>query len=154
MNLLNEIDLAYCDTCGNYVPTVDEDGELLCAYEYAEYPDIATVVGQRVSGCWYSKTKNRKQKVEKMKLIATYPSYRKPLPETYIVDSDEAEYWVEQLIAAGALTVQVRDQSACRFDIPLEIGGPPLWITLKSVDNYFRRLRRVDLLFGEQCEII
>jgi len=45
MNLLNEIDLAYCDTCGNYVPTVDEDGNLLCAYEYAEYPDIATVVG-------------------------------------------------------------------------------------------------------------
>jgi len=25
------------------------------------------------------------------------------------VDSDEVEYWVEQLIAAGALTVQVRD---------------------------------------------
>ena len=69
MNLLNEIDLAYCDTCGNYVPTVDEDGELLCAYEYAEYPDIATVVGQRVSGCWYSKTKNSKQKVEKMIIL-------------------------------------------------------------------------------------
>lgn len=44
-NLLNEIDLAYCDSCGNYVPTVEEDGSLLCAYEYAEYPDIATVVG-------------------------------------------------------------------------------------------------------------
>ena len=43
-NLLNEMDLAYCDCCGNYVPTVDVDGDLLCAYEYAEYPDIATVV--------------------------------------------------------------------------------------------------------------
>ena len=49
-NLLNEMDLAYCDCCGNYVPTVEVDGDLLCAYEYAEYPDIATVVGQRVSG--------------------------------------------------------------------------------------------------------
>ena len=43
-------ELAFCDSCGNYVPTVEEDGSLLCAYEYAEYPDIATVVGQRVSG--------------------------------------------------------------------------------------------------------
>jgi hypothetical protein len=45
MNLLNEIDLAYCDSCGNYVPVVEEDGSFLCAYEYAEYPDMATVVG-------------------------------------------------------------------------------------------------------------
>jgi hypothetical protein len=44
-NLLNEMDLAYCDLCGNYVPTVEVDGDLLCAYEYAEYPDIANVVG-------------------------------------------------------------------------------------------------------------
>ena len=41
-------ELAFCDSCGNYVPTVEEDGSLLCAYEYAEYPDIATVVGQHV----------------------------------------------------------------------------------------------------------
>jgi hypothetical protein len=45
MNLLKEMDLAYCDVCGNYVPTVEVDGDLLCAYEYAEYPDIANVVG-------------------------------------------------------------------------------------------------------------
>jgi hypothetical protein len=45
MNLLNEMDLAYCDSCGNYVPVVEDEGSLVCAYEYAEYPDIATVVG-------------------------------------------------------------------------------------------------------------
>lgn len=50
MNLLKEMDLAYCDLCGNYVPTVEVEGDLLCAYEYAEYPDMANVVGQRVSG--------------------------------------------------------------------------------------------------------
>jgi hypothetical protein len=44
-NLLNEIDLAYCESCGNYVPTVEDEGDLFCAYEYAEYPDIATIVG-------------------------------------------------------------------------------------------------------------
>jgi len=38
--------------------------------------------------------------------------------------------------------------AACRLDIHLKLGAR-LWITLKSVDNYFRRLRRVDLLFGE-----
>ena len=38
MNLLKEMDLAYCDVCGNYVPTIEIDGDLLCALEYAEYP--------------------------------------------------------------------------------------------------------------------
>ena len=46
MNSLEMItDLRYCDCCGNYVPTVEVDGDLLCAYEYEEYPDIANVVG-------------------------------------------------------------------------------------------------------------
>ena len=44
-----------------------------------------------------------------MKLVATYPSWRKPVPETYIVDAEEADYWVERLIASGALMVQTRD---------------------------------------------
>lgn len=35
----------YCECCGNYVPFVEDEGSLLCAYEYAEYPDMATVVG-------------------------------------------------------------------------------------------------------------
>ena len=39
------LDIKYCDTCGNYVPFVEEQGDLLCAYEYAEYPELATVVG-------------------------------------------------------------------------------------------------------------
>jgi hypothetical protein len=45
MNLLDETELAYCDVCGNYVPTVEDEGDLFCAYEYAEYPDIANIVG-------------------------------------------------------------------------------------------------------------
>lgn len=60
-NLLNEMDLAYCDCCGNFVPTVDVDGDLLCAYEYAEYPDIATVVGQRVSGSCQTVIKSKER---------------------------------------------------------------------------------------------
>ena len=44
-----------------------------------------------------------------MKLVATYPSYRKTVPETYIVDAEEADYWVERLFASGAITVQTRD---------------------------------------------
>jgi hypothetical protein len=44
-----------------------------------------------------------------MKLTATYPSYRKSVPETYIVEPDEADYWVERLFASGAITVQTRD---------------------------------------------
>jgi len=44
-----------------------------------------------------------------MKLIATYPSYRKSVPETYIVEPDEADYWIDKLIATGAIMVQTRD---------------------------------------------
>jgi len=44
-SLYNETELAYCDSCGNYVPAIEEDGDLLCAYEYEEYPEIATVIG-------------------------------------------------------------------------------------------------------------
>ena len=44
-NLLNEMELAYCDLCGNYVPTVDVDGDLFCKYEWDEDPEIANIVG-------------------------------------------------------------------------------------------------------------
>lgn len=44
-NLLNEMELAYCDCCGNYVPTVDVDGDLFCKYEWDEDPEIANIVG-------------------------------------------------------------------------------------------------------------
>lgn len=36
--------MEFCEVCGNYVPTVDVDGDVYCAYEYAIYPDIATIV--------------------------------------------------------------------------------------------------------------
>lgn len=42
---MNEMNIAKCDTCSNYVPTIVVDGDVYCAYEYAEYPDIATIVG-------------------------------------------------------------------------------------------------------------
>lgn len=44
-SLLDKTELAYCDSCGNYVSVVEDEGDLFCAYEYAEYPDIATIVG-------------------------------------------------------------------------------------------------------------
>lgn len=46
--MLNEVefdlDMEYCEICGNYVPTVEAGGDVYCAYEYAEYPDIATIL--------------------------------------------------------------------------------------------------------------
>ena len=39
---LNELE--YCESCGNFVPVVVDEGSLVCAYEYAEYPEIATVI--------------------------------------------------------------------------------------------------------------
>jgi hypothetical protein len=44
-----------------------------------------------------------------MKITATYPTWRKPAPETFIVDAEEADYWVEQLIASGALFVTTKE---------------------------------------------
>ena len=44
--MYNELlEMAYCESCGNYEPTLEDEGRLVCAYEYSEYPDIATVVG-------------------------------------------------------------------------------------------------------------
>jgi hypothetical protein len=45
METIKDLELAFCEVCGNYVPTVEFEGDLYCAYEYAEYPDIATIVG-------------------------------------------------------------------------------------------------------------
>ena len=65
MNLLvNETEMAYCDTCGNYVPVVEDEGSLVCGYEFAEYPELATVIGQsmsEVTGSIQSSKKKRKQ---------------------------------------------------------------------------------------------
>jgi hypothetical protein len=38
------LEMGYCETCGNYVPTVEDAGDLLCAYEFADYPEFATVL--------------------------------------------------------------------------------------------------------------
>ena len=42
---VNETEMAYCDSCGNYVPVVEDEGSLVCGYEFAEYPELATVIG-------------------------------------------------------------------------------------------------------------
>ena len=47
METLQEMEMAFCDVCGNVVPTVEFEGDLYCAYEYEVYPDIATIVGQK-----------------------------------------------------------------------------------------------------------
>ena len=43
--MINE--MLYCDSCGNYVPVVEDEGSLVCGYEFAEYPEIATVLQQQ-----------------------------------------------------------------------------------------------------------
>ena len=35
----------YCETCDNYVPFVEDQGSLVCAYEFEDYPEFATVIG-------------------------------------------------------------------------------------------------------------
>lgn len=42
--MILDLDLGYCDACGNYVPTIEVDGDVFCKYEYDEYPDIATII--------------------------------------------------------------------------------------------------------------
>lgn len=42
MITINEME--YCETCGNFVPVVEDEGSLVCGYEFAEYPEIATVI--------------------------------------------------------------------------------------------------------------
>ena len=37
-------ELEYCESCGNFVPVVYDEGSLVCGYEFAEYPEIATVI--------------------------------------------------------------------------------------------------------------
>ena len=67
MNLLvNETEMAYCDSCGNYVPVVEDEGSLVCGYEFAEYPELATVIGQSMSVVAVSiqsSKKKRKQEI-------------------------------------------------------------------------------------------
>ena len=46
MEKIREMQTEFCEVCGNYVPAVEVDGDLYCGYEYAIYPDIATIVGQ------------------------------------------------------------------------------------------------------------
>jgi hypothetical protein len=42
---INNVEMGYCDSCGNYVPVVEDEGSLVCGYEFAEYPELATVIG-------------------------------------------------------------------------------------------------------------
>ena len=45
MESLKEMGIALCETCDGYVPTTQVGEDVYCAFEYAEYPDIATLVG-------------------------------------------------------------------------------------------------------------
>lgn len=74
MNLLvNETEMAYCDSCGNYVPVVEDEGSLVCGYEFAEYPELATVIGQSMSVVTVSlQSSKKKRKQEKMYQVKVY----------------------------------------------------------------------------------
>ncbi len=74
MNLLvNETEMAYCDSCGNYVPVVEDEGSLVCGYEFAEYPELATVIGQSMSVVTVSiQSSKKKRKQEKMYQVKVF----------------------------------------------------------------------------------
>ena len=74
MNLLvNETEMAYCDSCGNYVPVVEDEGSLVCGYEFAEYPELATVIGQSMSVVTVSlQSSKKKRKQKKMYQVKVY----------------------------------------------------------------------------------
>jgi hypothetical protein len=38
------LEMGFCETCGNYVPAVEDQGDLVCGYEFADYPEFATVL--------------------------------------------------------------------------------------------------------------
>ena len=38
------LEMGFCEACGNYVPVVEDEGDLFCGYEYAEYPEFATII--------------------------------------------------------------------------------------------------------------
>lgn len=42
--LVLDLDLGYCESCGNWVTVVEVDGDYLCQSEYLAYPDLATVI--------------------------------------------------------------------------------------------------------------
>ena len=67
MNLLvNETEMAYCDSCGNYVPVVEDEGSLVCGYEFAEYPELATVIGQSMSVVTVSLQSSKKKRKQEI----------------------------------------------------------------------------------------
>ena len=74
MNLLvNETEMAYCDSCGNYVPVVEDEGSLVCGYEFAEYPELATVIGQSMSEVTGSiQSSKKKESRKKMYQVKVY----------------------------------------------------------------------------------
>ena len=41
---VNETEMDYCPSCGNYVPVVEDEGSIVCGYEFAEYAGLATII--------------------------------------------------------------------------------------------------------------
>jgi len=39
-----ELGFGYCGPCGNYVPTVEAEGDVFCQYCYSDYPEFAEPV--------------------------------------------------------------------------------------------------------------
>ena len=78
MNLLvNETEMAYCDSCGNYVPVVEDEGSLVCGYEFAEYPELATVIGQSMSVVTVSIQSSKKEsRLQNVSSTSSQPSRR------------------------------------------------------------------------------
>jgi len=39
--LFLDLDLGYCEACGNWVTVIEVDGDLFCKGDYEAYPDLA-----------------------------------------------------------------------------------------------------------------
>jgi len=42
--LMLDLDLGYCDCCGNWVTVIEVDGDVFCKSEYEAYPDLANII--------------------------------------------------------------------------------------------------------------
>ena len=92
---MNEMNIANCETCGNYVPTIVVDGDIYCAYEYAEYADIATIVGQFHCQTLPLEYKQQQEKEKKMIEANGYMEQGTIIIDVCdCVDGDEVELYI------------------------------------------------------------
>lgn len=109
------LEMAFCECCGNYVPTVEDGGDLFCAYEYAEYPDIATIVGQ----CQWSLVVFSQMKEEQMSKEQMVKLIRQVWSDAM---SDNGAIWAKSNLELEKAKAQYPDVYAEALPIAYERG--------------------------------